>query len=91
MIDNKDFQALFEGTKSINDSLKSESVFRLNVGEGCRVRQDYVDQLQSNESFKMMWIRVNENEYRSLDSNGKQDTLASWDILQFSEECWEKI
>ncbi len=84
------YKLLFQDTKPIDDSptVTGDPAFRLAVGEGCRIRQEYVERIPEGVPFKVMWTRVDQYHHQWLDSTGQRGTVS--DEVEFSEAHWER-
>ncbi len=83
----------------LKDCFNLDKAFTLEIGESCRINDDYVEHLPKNGKvngfafndarFKLMYKRIDENTYQWLDSEGTQGVDQG--PLEFYVRHWEKI
>lgn len=92
---NEDIEAY---KRWLDECFEKDEIFRLEIGEACKIRNEYVDSLPSSNikniyatgaRFKLFYKRTDEYSYHWLDSEGNQGTDRG--PIDFYAKHWEKI
>lgn len=84
--------------KWLDECFEKEPIFILDIGQACRIRDEYVEHLPKaiqnngfnfNDRFKLMYKRISETDYQWLDNEGNQGV--DHGPLEFYEKHWEKV